>query len=123
MELLIAVDAADDDVAELHSLYQAIVEDDDLRPAGKRLEPGAPSEGELGAEEIIRMVIDSAPLWTALSASFTAWLHMRTPRLRVKLTGPDGRTAEITASGGKAVDPAHVTAAIELVRGALDEAP
>ncbi|WP_433203990.1 effector-associated constant component EACC1 [Nocardia sp. CA-107356] len=123
VELLVAVTASDDDVEELHSLYSAIIEDDDMLSAGKGVVRGEPGADTLGAEEIIRLVLDSPELWTAVSACVTAWLQIRKPNLKLKLTTRNGRTAEIDASGGKAIDEAQVRAALEIVRGALDEAP
>ncbi|MEU1525518.1 hypothetical protein ABZ413_25330 [Nocardia rhamnosiphila] len=123
MELLVAVEAADDDVEELHSLFEALLEDDELRQVSKRLGSGPSQTGTLGAEEIIRIVVDSAPLWGALTASVTAWLHMRRPRLNLKITRPDGVTVEIAASGGQVVDATQVNEAIALVRGTTDETP
>jgi len=123
VELLVAVTASDDDIDELHSLYSAIVEDDEMRCAGKGLVRGATADATLGAEEIIRLVLDSPELWAAVSACVTAWLRARRPQLTVKLTASNGRTAQIAASGGQAVDEARVREALEIVRGALDEAP
>lgn len=121
VELWIAVQA-EDDIEELHSLFEALAEDDELRSASMRLTPGARHEQTLGAEEIIHLVVDSAPLWGALGTSVTAWLHMRRPQLTIKITRPDGLTAEINATGDRAVESAHVTQAIELLRGTKDEA-
>ncbi|QIS13671.1 effector-associated constant component EACC1 [Nocardia arthritidis] len=122
MELLVAVHGADDDIAELHSLFEALIEDDELRAAGKRLEPGAAHPQTLGAEEIIRIVLDSPALWTALSTCVAAWLQLRRPRLRLKFTRPDGSTAEIEADDGQVVEEVQVQKAIDIARGTQDEA-
>ncbi|RJO72958.1 hypothetical protein D5S18_21995 [Nocardia panacis] len=122
MELVVTVSEAEDDVEELHSLYSALLEDDELRSARKHLDPGAERPDTLGAEEVIRLVLDSMELFTALTTCLTAWLHMRKPRLRLRITRPDGITAEITTSGGRAVRAEQVNEAIELVRGTPDEA-
>ncbi|MGW5225832.1 effector-associated constant component EACC1 [Nocardia niigatensis] len=129
VELVLAVGASDDDVEELHSLFEALVEDDELRPARKSIERSATRTGTLGAEETIRIVVDSAALCTALSTCVVAWLRMRRPKLRLTVTGADGASAEIDATGARAVDQVHVREVIELVRrsgpverGAVDDA-
>lgn len=122
-ELLVTVVGAEDEVAELHSLYKAIVEDDDLGSAGKKLVPGAQAADTLGAEEIIRLIVDSPEIWTAVTTCVTAWLRMRRPTLRLKLTRPDGTSAEINATGGQAIDESEVHRAVEVVRRTLDAAP
>lgn len=122
VELVLAVGASDDDVEELHSLFEALVEDDELRTASKSTQRAATRTGTLGAEETIRIVVDSAALCTALSTCVVAWLRMRRPKLRLTVTGPDGASAEIDATGSQAVQQVQVLEVIERVRGTLDDA-
>ncbi|APA99415.1 effector-associated constant component EACC1 [Nocardia seriolae] len=122
MELVLAVEASGDDVEELHSLFEAMVEDDELRSARKSLDRGQVRGGTLGAEEAIRVVVDSAALCTALSTCIVAWLRMRRPKLRMTFTGPDGAHAEIDATGAQAVEQVQVLEIIDRVRGVADDA-
>ncbi|WP_405496451.1 hypothetical protein [Nocardia sp. NBC_00511] len=122
VELVLAVGASDDDVEELHSLFEALVEDDELRTASKSTQRAATRTDTLGAEETIRIVVDSAALCTALSTCVVAWLRMRRPKLRLTVTGPDGASAEIDATGSQAVEQVQVLEVIERVRGTLDDA-
>ncbi|AYF73764.1 hypothetical protein D7D52_07710 [Nocardia yunnanensis] len=122
VELVVGVGGSDDDVAELHSLFEALVEDDELRAARKSLAAAAEQRGTLGAEEVIRIAVDSAALCTALSTCVVAWLRMRRPTLRMTFTGPDGASAEIDATGTRAVEHVQILEVIERVRGRVDGA-
>ncbi|MFE3195488.1 hypothetical protein ACFXHA_41255 [Nocardia sp. NPDC059240] len=122
MELLLAVEASEDDVEELHSLFEALIEDDELRAAPKTLAAGSERSGTLGAEEVIRIVVDSAALCTALSTCVVAWLRMRRPKLRMTFTGPDGASAEIDATGTQAVEQVQILDIIDRVRGTKSDA-
>ncbi|WP_198347583.1 effector-associated constant component EACC1 [Nocardia terrae] len=122
MELVLAVEGSDDDVEELHSLFEALVEDDELRGARKGVERSAGRAGTLGAEETIRVVVDSAALCTALSTCVVAWLRMRRPKLRLTFTGPDGAHAQVDATGAQAVEQVQILDIIERVRGTVDDA-
>jgi hypothetical protein len=62
---------AEDEAAALHSLYSAVLEDDDLRRARKSLVTGQPREGEMGAEDIIRLVLDT-DIVSAVASCLTA---------------------------------------------------
>ncbi|MBL1074055.1 hypothetical protein JK358_06570 [Nocardia sp. 2] len=116
VEILLAVHDSDDDVAELKSLFDELVVDDELRALRKEI-ARTPRAGTLGAEEIIRIVIDAPEFWGAVTTCVVAWLRMRRPQLRLKLSRPDGLHAEIVAIGGEAVNEAQVLEAIDIVRG------
>ena len=72
-ELTVSTADAEDDAAALHSLYSAVLEDDYLTRARKSLVTGQPREGEMGAEDIIRLVLGTdlvrAPARTSVSCA------------------------------------------------------
>ena len=115
MDLRIGITGTDDDVAELHSLYEAILEDGELRPARKSLEEGRPAPGEMGLDEIVRLALD-ADLITAVASCITAWLTAKRGRLHVVVQGPGG-SARIDAEGTEAVTRESVSQALELATG------
>jgi hypothetical protein len=115
MDLRIAIAGARDDLDELHSLYEEILDDDGLRPVRKSIEHGRPSEGEMGAEEIIKLVLDPDMI-TAVSSCVTAWLTARRSRLRVVIQG-EGGSASVDAEGPDAVTEETVTQALEAASG------
>ncbi|MEC3953812.1 hypothetical protein VMT65_12300 [Nocardia sp. CDC153] len=105
--IFISISDAEDDVAELGSLFNAIVDDDDLRSVRKQLVGGEAVAGTLGAEEIIKLVVESAPLMAAVTACVNAWLSSR----RTKFTLKIGQN-EISVNGKVSED---------LVRQALEQ--
>ncbi|MEC3919432.1 effector-associated constant component EACC1 [Nocardia sp. CDC160] len=105
--IIISISDAEDDVAELGSLFNAIVDDDDLRSVRKQLVGGESVAGTLGAEEIIKLVVESAPLMAAVTACVNAWLSSR----RTKFTLKIGQN-EISVNGKVSED---------LVRQALEQ--
>jgi hypothetical protein len=120
VKILITVVEADDDVAELHSLFDALVEDDELVSASKHLVTGTAHAATLGADESIQVIVESGALWGALSTTLISWLQMRRPRLRIRLTRGDGTVAEINATGTQAVESVAVDEALKVVRGTSD---
>ncbi|MGW4352231.1 effector-associated constant component EACC1 [Nocardia sp. NPDC004582] len=105
--ITISITDADDDIAELASLFEAIVEDDDLRAVHKRLIHSDPLPEVLGAEEIIKLVVESAPLMGAVTTCVTAWIASRTTKFTLRIGD-----AEITVKGDISEDA---------VRQALDQ--
>ncbi|MFE3794488.1 hypothetical protein KHQ06_30155 [Nocardia tengchongensis] len=105
--ITISICDADDDIAELGSLFEAIVEDDDLRAVRKQRVSGAPRPDVLGAEEVIKLVVESAPLMGAVTACVTAWLAGRTTKFTLKIGD-----SEISVKGKVSED---------LVRQALEQ--
>ncbi|WP_157514369.1 effector-associated constant component EACC1 [Nocardia concava] len=85
VSITISITDAEDDVGELGSLFEAIVEDDDLRVVRKQLVSGAPDPDVLGAEDIIRLVVESAPLMGAVTACVTHWLSTRRTKFTLKI--------------------------------------
>lgn len=83
--ITISITDADDDIAELASLFEAIVIDDDLRAVHKRLISGEPVPDALGAEEVIKLVVESAPLMGAITACLTAWIASRTTKFTLRI--------------------------------------
>ncbi|MEU1432215.1 hypothetical protein ABZ412_34635 [Nocardia sp. NPDC005746] len=83
--ITISITDADDDIAELASLFEAIVVDDDLRAVHKRLISGEPVPDALGASELIKLVVESAPLMGAVTACVTAWIASRTTKFTLRI--------------------------------------
>lgn len=114
------VAGAADDTAELHALYSVIAEDDELRPMHKKLVPGQPVSGQMGAEDIIRIILDPATV-AAFSMCICAWLNSRRSKLRLIVKEPgNSRQVEIVADGVKAVTAETVQRALEIARGSTD---
>ncbi|GAB0108468.1 hypothetical protein JMUB6875_74850 [Nocardia sp. JMUB6875] len=85
VSITISISDAEDDVGELGSLFEAIVEDDDLRVVRKQLVSGVPDPDVLGAEDIIKLVVESAPLMGAVTACVTHWLSTRRTKFTLKI--------------------------------------
>ncbi|MFD7846643.1 hypothetical protein ACFV4K_27360 [Nocardia sp. NPDC059764] len=107
--ITISITDADDDIAELASLFEAIVVDDDLRAVHKRLISGEPVPDALGATELIKLVVESAPLMGAVTACVTAWIASRTTKFTLKIGD-----SEISVKGD--VSEAVVRQALEQIR-------
>ncbi|MEU1208891.1 hypothetical protein [Nocardia sp. NPDC005825] len=107
--ITISITDADDDIAELASLFEAIVVDDDLRAVHKRLISGEPVPDALGATELIKLVVESAPLMGAVTACLTAWIASRTTKFTLKIGD-----SEISVKGE--VSEAVVRQALEQLR-------
>lgn len=114
MEVVLSISDCGDAVAELHSLYAAMLDDDELRTVRKTLVPAPPEGGRLGAEEIIRVIVESKPLLGAVTACVTAWIAARKPKARLTI-------GEITIElDGRAATDDSVRAAIELAQSPDD---
>lgn len=107
--ITISITDADDDIAELASLFEAIVVDDDLRAVHKRLISGEPVPDALGASELIKLVVESAPLMGAVTACLTAWIASRTTKFTLRIGD-----SEISVKGEVSEDV--VRQAIEQIR-------
>jgi hypothetical protein len=114
-EFVIAVVDSDDDITELHDLYAAILDDDELRTARKALVLGPVEADRMGVEEYVRLVLDNPALDTAVSTCVTAWLATRKSR-RLKITVRADGSAEIEADGIRDVTPGDVRAALDAAR-------
>lgn len=114
-EFRISVAGTDDDVAELHDLYASLLDDDELQTAHKTVELGQPGRGEMGAEDIVRLIVDNPGLDTAISTCVTAWLATRKSR-RLKLIIRANGSAEIQADGITRIAPEDVAQALKLAR-------
>ncbi|MDN2497463.1 MULTISPECIES: effector-associated constant component EACC1 [Nocardia] len=114
-EFGLSIADSEDDAAELHDLYAAIIEDDELRSARKRLEAGQPGANRMGAEEIIRLVIENPSLDAAVSTCIAAWLATRRSR-RMKVIIRADRSVEVEADGIKSVTAADIQDALRSVR-------
>ncbi|MBH0120021.1 hypothetical protein I0Q12_11040 [Rhodococcus sp. CX] len=120
-EFHLSIAGSQDDAEELRDLYAAILDDNELRTARKSVVQGAPKEGQMGAEDTIRLVVDSPALWTAVSSCVTAWLATRESRLRLVVHAI--RSSEIESDGHRDVTSAEVNQAlIEASEGSRDEA-
>jgi hypothetical protein len=75
----------------------------------------------MGAEDIIRLVLDNPGLDTALSTCFTAWLATRKSR-RLKIILRANDTAEIEADGINTITTDDVIRALNAARGKPDDA-
>ncbi|MFE5285431.1 hypothetical protein ACFRAQ_10720 [Nocardia sp. NPDC056611] len=107
--ITISITDADDDIAELASLFEAIVVDDDLRAVHKRLISGEPVPDALGATELIKLVVESAPLMGAVTACVTAWIASRTTKFTLRIGD-----SEISVKGDVSEDV--VRQALEQIR-------
>ncbi len=119
LELLVENSA--DDEAVLRDLYDAIVDDASLRPAQKGLIAAQPKPGQMGAEDIISIVLNP-DLVSALSACVTAWFATRTSRLKLKVRGPAGG-ATLEFAGADVVTEETVRRALDIAEGTVREAP
>jgi hypothetical protein len=119
--LEIAVQGSDDDVAVLHDLFDAFLDDNSLRRARKSVIPGKPQGEQMGAEDIIQMALNPE-LLSALSACVTAWFATRKSKLTLEIEGHGGR-ATVEFDGVRAVTEEHVRNAFEIVEGITREAP
>jgi hypothetical protein len=120
-ELKLAVRGTDDDLEQLHDLYAAILEDDELRPAKKSIVSASPEPGHMGSEDILQLVLTNTALLTALTSCATTWLQSRRSRLKLVVQGPAGE-AEVVADGLNSVTPETVKQALEIARGTTREA-
>jgi hypothetical protein len=112
---------SDDDVTELHDLYAAILDDDELRTVRKALVRGPAEADWMGAEECVRLFLDNPALDTAVSTCVTAWLATRKSR-RLKVTVRADGSAEIEADGIREVTPSDVRAALDAARNGRTDA-
>ncbi|MFE6858300.1 hypothetical protein [Nocardia sp. NPDC057668] len=113
-EVVLSISECDDAVSELHSLYAAMLDDDELRTMRKNLIQIPPEDGRLGAEELIQIVVDSKPLLGAVTACVTTWIAARKPKARLII----GKIA--IELDGRAVTDDSVRAAIELAQAPDD---
>ncbi|MGY2125665.1 effector-associated constant component EACC1 [Nocardia gipuzkoensis] len=109
MELIIAVTS--DDIDELLSLEEELVDVDELRGAVRR--QAAPlGEGELGAVEEVLIVAlgqgGAAAVAGALVTAVVAWIRTRPASVVVKMTGADGTTLEVDARNMRGLSPEQV---------------
>lgn len=109
-ELRLSIEGAEDDAAELHDLYTAILADDDLRSARKSLVPGQPNSAQMGAEDVIRLVLDNPGFYTMVSTCVAAWLATRKSHLRVVFRGKE--ISEIEYDGRHPATVAQLTQAL-----------
>lgn len=115
--LEIAVQGSDDDVEVLYDLYDAFLDDDSLRQIRKDMIPAKPEAGEMGAAEIILLVMALNPgLLTALTKCVTTWFATRRSNLKLKIRGPKGQ-ATLEFDGKNAVTEKHVLQAFALAEG------
>jgi hypothetical protein len=118
---LLVVDS-DDDAAAQRDLYDAVVDDDSLRPVQKNIVAATPAPGHMsGAVDILSVVLNPE-LITALSACITAWFATRTSRLKLKVRGAVGE-ATVEFKGRDVVTEEAVRRAFEIAEGNLREAP
>ncbi|MGV9817866.1 effector-associated constant component EACC1 [Nocardia xishanensis] len=121
IKLQLSISGAADPVQELHSLYSELVGDNDLMRAKVSLLTAPQRPGDMGVEEVIRMLVEPG-LVAAVSSCITAWITRRA-HLRIIVEGPSG-SADISVDGH--IKPAivdSVTRAIESAVGSSgDEA-
>lgn len=119
--LEIAVQGSDDDVAVLHDLYDALLDDESLRRVRKGVVPAEPEAGQMGAEDIIQMALNP-DLLSALTACVTAWFATRKSKLKLVLQGHGGQ-ATVEFDGVGAVTEKHLRQALDIAEGIVHEAP
>ena len=113
-EFMFSITNAEDDAAELNDLYSAILDDRQLRAAKKSLAPGQPGAGQMGAEEVIRIVLENPGFYTAASTCVSAWLASRQSRLKVIIRA--NGSAEIEADGINPITATVVEQALNAAR-------
>ena len=118
--LEIAVQESTDDLGALQDLYNAVLDDESLRPLRKQLVPAQPAAGQMGAEDIIQVVLNPA-LLSALSACVTAWLATRKTKLKIVLNGRGGE-ATVEFEGTNAVTEQTIREALKIAEGTSREA-
>lgn len=83
---------------DLHSLRQWIVDDDVLR-GRVRLVNTPPELGTLGGVvETLAVALAPGGMATALASVLITWIRRRTGNVIMRITEPDGRSYEISAS-------------------------
>ncbi|WP_433717181.1 effector-associated constant component EACC1 (plasmid) [Nocardia sp. CA-084685] len=120
-EFQISVTGTDDDVDALHDLYAVVIDDDQLRTVRKSLVPGEPQAGHMGAEDVIRLVLDNTALIAALATCTKSWLQSRKSTLKLTVQGPAGK-AEVVADGVNVATTTAVRRAFEIAQGTIGEA-
>ncbi|WP_280241080.1 effector-associated constant component EACC1 [Nocardia abscessus] len=109
MELIIAV--MSDDIDELRSLEEELVDVDELRGA-VRWRAAPLGEGELGAVEEVLIVAlgqgGAAAVAGALVTAVVAWIRTRPASVVVRMTGADGTTLEVDARNMSGLSPEQV---------------
>jgi hypothetical protein len=87
----------------------------------KALVPGEPQAGHMGAEDVIRLVLDNAALIAAFATCTKAWLESRKSTLKLTVQGPAGK-AEVVADGVNVATATAVQRAFEIAQGTIGEA-
>lgn len=118
---LLVVDSGDDE-GVLRDLYDAVVDDESLRPAQKNIVGASPVPGQMGGAVDILSVVLKPELITALSVCITAWFATRTSRLKLKVRGAGGE-ATVEFKGRDVVTEDTVRRAFEIAEGTVREAP
>ncbi|MEV0080583.1 hypothetical protein AB0H58_29590 [Nocardia neocaledoniensis] len=93
-ELQISIVESTDDVAELRDLWSAILGSEDLRLVRKSFVPDRPVAGNMGAAEVVRLVLERPEFYPAVAAIVTAWLATRRSKLKVVFLADGAREIE-----------------------------
>ncbi|MFE3986541.1 hypothetical protein ACFXPR_18840 [Nocardia tengchongensis] len=97
-EFRLSIEDSDDDAALLRDLYEAIRDDYELTGVRTSLVPASVPEGKMGAEEILRLVLDHSSVDLAVCGVISAWIAARRAR-RLKLIVRSDGTAELEING------------------------
>jgi|tagenome__1003787_1003787.scaffolds.fasta_scaffold20931455_2 hypothetical protein len=108
----LSITDARDPHGETRALYKALLADSRLRSARKELTTGAGAPEDMGADELIRFVLESPEVITAAASCISAWLAARSSKITLIIKGPN-REEIVSAEGVDVADE-------EVVRRALD---
>jgi hypothetical protein len=111
VEARFVVDGSDTDRV---ALWEWLRDDRDLRGQVRR--ETAPAVGHLGGEieYVVSAVVGAGAVWAALAKTMSIWLVQRRSDVTIRITGADGRSAEVSAKRTK--DPEAI------IRHVLDAA-
>ncbi|MEV7601332.1 hypothetical protein AB0O91_28595 [Kitasatospora sp. NPDC089797] len=112
-------DSADD----LRSLRQWLVEDDRLR-GRVRLAEAPPAPGTLGALlDTLTVTLGPGGVATAVASVLISWVRRQRGNVSVKVTRPDGTTAEFSATHVSGLEAPEVRRLAAEFSRSLDQAP
>ncbi|WP_157124999.1 effector-associated constant component EACC1 [Nocardia pseudovaccinii] len=115
-EFRLSISDSEDDIEELHDLYEAIREDYELVGVRASLVHAPVPDGAMGVEDVLRLVLDNPGLDAAVSTCVTAWLATRKSR-RLKIIVRADKSVEIQADGIKDIAPEDVARVLNIARG------
>ncbi|MFI9815898.1 effector-associated constant component EACC1 [Saccharothrix variisporea] len=117
MSAAIRIEETDDAFADLESLHGWLVSRPELRGAVTLGAPDRDPEQMGWLTDVVSVAVGNGGAATALAGSLATWLVSRRSHIRIKVSGPDGRSTEVDVKQAKG-NPADVEA---VLRKVLDE--